>query len=41
MKIVFKIKEDDARNPASSQTAPAITPATPWAQAPMDLKRMV
>ena len=30
MKIVFKIKEDDARNPASSPIAPAITRATRW-----------
>jgi K(+)-stimulated pyrophosphate-energized sodium pump len=29
MKIVFKIKEDDARNPALSPTAPATTLATP------------
>jgi len=32
MKIVFNIKEDDARNPASSPTARATTPATPSAQ---------
>jgi len=31
MKVVFKIKEDDARNPVSSPTAPATTPATRWA----------
>jgi len=28
MKIVFKIKEDDARNPGVSQIAPATMPAT-------------
>ena len=40
MKIVFKIKEDDARNPESSPTARAIMRAIRSARAPMDSKPM-
>jgi len=41
MKIVFKIKEDDARNPGVIADCTAITPATRWAQAPMGLRLTV
>ena len=39
MKIVFKIKEDDARNPASSPIVPATMRATPSVRAPTASRR--
>ncbi len=41
MKIVFKIKEDDARNPGSSPTARVTMQEIRWVQAPTASKPMV
>jgi len=40
MKIIFKVKEDDPRNPGVIATAPATMPATASAPPPMDSKPM-